>query len=45
MMLIVEEEPKNYGEDWSKCYTYFMVQAKEEEDWSPQVPRELKRPQ
>lgn len=26
-ILIVEEEPKNYGEEWAKCFTYFILQA------------------
>lgn len=40
-MLIKEEEPKNKstncGEEWTKCYTYFMVQvqAQMEEYWGP----------
>lgn len=39
-MFMREEEPKNesknYGEEWGKCYTYFMiqVQAQKEEDWA-----------
>lgn len=36
-MFIVEKKSKNYGEEWAKCYTYFMVQVQvqEEEDWIP----------
>lgn len=40
-MLITEEksknEPKNCGEEWTKYYTYFMVQigVPMEEDWGP----------
>lgn len=37
MMLIVEEEPKSYGEKWAKYHIYFMVQAQEEGDWGPQA--------
>ncbi|KAF3640410.1 Actin-like ATPase superfamily protein isoform 2 [Capsicum annuum] len=39
-MLMLEAEPKNesknYGEEWAKCYTYFMiqVQVQKEEDWA-----------
>jgi len=50
-MLIMEEKPKNEskncGEEWSRCYTYFMVQvqAQMEEDWAtqsqPKEPKEL----
>lgn len=40
-MLIMEEtsknESKNCGEEWTKCYKYFMVQVQvqTEEDWGP----------
>ncbi|KAF3653053.1 2-oxoisovalerate dehydrogenase subunit beta, mitochondrial [Capsicum annuum] len=39
-MLMMEAEPKNesknYGEEWAKCYTYFMIQVQvlKEEDWA-----------
>ncbi|KAF3627114.1 14-3-3 protein 8 [Capsicum annuum] len=39
-MLMMEAEPKNefknYGEEWAKCYTYFMiqVQVQKKEDWA-----------
>ena len=43
-MLIIEGKPtnesKNCEEEWSRCYTYFMVQvqAQMEEDWATQSP-------
>ncbi|MCD7467481.1 hypothetical protein HAX54_004935 [Datura stramonium] len=37
-----EEEPKNDGDEWTRCYTYFMVQiqAQEERYWASKKSRE-----